>query len=229
MGIGNLQNVLNDYDGGKPVPYAQLYFDTAPDHHASAYNLLSGFGDDSSLYYWRLLGAAADHAPVPDRPRRAEPAERAPDRGRLAGVRPAPAGRGPPVRRPRTRSTAPTPAARSCRCPRTRAALGLALRPGDRLARGSAARVAPALYRGLRGPALDLLIELAARVRTLSGGAAPLIVTSAVSDERYQQLLGVERPAGRRRVVVHDRAPLRRPRAGATRSRRCSTASRRST
>ena len=57
MGIGNLQDVLNDYDGGKPVPYAQLYFDTAPDHHASAYDLISGFGDDSSLYYWRVLGA----------------------------------------------------------------------------------------------------------------------------------------------------------------------------
>ena len=55
-------------------------------------------------------------------------------------------------------------------------------------------KVKPALYRGLRAPALDLLIELAARVRTLSGGAAPLIVTSAVSDERYQQALGVGDP-----------------------------------
>ena len=31
--------------------------------------------------------------------------------------------------------------------------------------------------------ALDLLIELAARVRTLSGGAAPLRVTGAVTDQ----------------------------------------------
>ena len=57
MGIGNLHNVLGAYDGGRPVPYAQLYFDTAPDHHAAAYRLLSGFGDDSWLYYWRVLGA----------------------------------------------------------------------------------------------------------------------------------------------------------------------------
>ena len=57
MGIGNLQDVLDDYDGGRAVPYAQLYFDTAPDHHTSAYDLISGFGDDSSLYYWRVLGA----------------------------------------------------------------------------------------------------------------------------------------------------------------------------
>ncbi|HEY2005803.1 MAG TPA: transglycosylase SLT domain-containing protein, partial [Solirubrobacteraceae bacterium] len=52
MGIGNLRQVLADYDGGQAVPYAQLYFDTAPDHHATAYNLLAGFSDDSSLYYW---------------------------------------------------------------------------------------------------------------------------------------------------------------------------------
>ena len=57
MGIGNLHNVLNAYDGGHAVPYAQLYFDVAPDHNAAAYKLLSGFGDDSWLYYWRVLGA----------------------------------------------------------------------------------------------------------------------------------------------------------------------------
>ena len=53
----------------------------------------------------------------------------------------------------------------------------------------------PALYRGLRPDALDLLIELAARVRTLSKlPASTLTVTSAVSDERYQQQLGVSDP-----------------------------------
>ena len=72
-------------------------------------------------------------------------------------------------------------------------ALGLAYDPGIGSLAGQL-HVSPTLYRGLRGPALDLLIELAARVRSLSGGAAPLIVTSAVSDERYQQLLGVSDP-----------------------------------
>jgi len=52
----------------------------------------------------------------------------------------------------------------------------------------------PALYRGLRAPALDLLIELAARVRKLSG-VAPLIVTNTVSDRRYQRLAGFDDPA----------------------------------
>jgi soluble lytic murein transglycosylase-like protein len=57
MGIGNLQHVLSGYSGGKPVPYVQLYFDTAPDHNSQAYAVLSGFGDDSSLYWWRVLGS----------------------------------------------------------------------------------------------------------------------------------------------------------------------------
>jgi hypothetical protein len=56
-GIGNLQHVLGLYDGGKPVPYAQLYFDTFPDDHTAAYDLLSSLGDDSNLYWWRVLGA----------------------------------------------------------------------------------------------------------------------------------------------------------------------------
>jgi len=71
MGIGNLQQVLSDYNGGNPVPYAQLYFDTAPDHNPATYRLLSGFGDQSSLYYWRVQGAVqvmklADTIPLGD-------------------------------------------------------------------------------------------------------------------------------------------------------------------
>ena len=47
--------------------------------------------------------------------------------------------------------------------------------------------VSPALYYGLQPVALELLIELAARVRSLSGGASPLIVSSAVADRQYQR------------------------------------------
>ena len=57
MGIGNLHQVLDLYDGGRPVPYAQLYFDSAPTRHAAAYRRLSSFGDDSWTYYWRILAA----------------------------------------------------------------------------------------------------------------------------------------------------------------------------
>jgi hypothetical protein len=78
--------------------------------------------------------------------------------------------------------------------PSNAARLGLSYDPGI----GSLAEqlhFPPALYRGLRAPALDLLIELAARVRTLSHDpTSTLTVTSAVSDQRYQQLLGYSDP-----------------------------------
>ncbi|HEY2160334.1 MAG TPA: hypothetical protein VGH24_03435, partial [Solirubrobacteraceae bacterium] len=72
-------------------------------------------------------------------------------------------------------------------------ALGLAYDPGM----GSYASrlgVTRSLYRGLQPVALDMLIELAARVRSLSGGAAPLTVTSTAADRRYQQLIGSNDP-----------------------------------
>ncbi len=192
MGIGNLQQVLGDYDGGRAVPYVQLYFDTAPDNHGAAFRLLSGFGDDSSLYYWRVLGA--EQVMVLYREDRAALArlnslQTATDSAALVLH--------PPDRTPSfatpdqldygyaNRAVIPLPA--------NAAALGLAYDPYM----GSLARrlnVKPALYRGLRPGALDLLIELAARVRALSGGAIPLIVSSTVTDARYQRLLGVSDP-----------------------------------
>lgn len=192
MGIGNLQTVLNDYDGGKAVPYAQLYFDTAPGHHTSAYDLISGFGDDSSLYYWRVLGA--------QQIMRLYRTDRA-ELNRLSSLQTAVDSQAYVLHPPQDVRPFATPDALDeayaqrtvLPLPANAMALGLAYDPGI----GSLApqlKVRPALYRGLRGPALDLLIELAARVRALSGGLAPLTVTSAVSDERYQQLLGVSDP-----------------------------------
>jgi hypothetical protein len=192
MGIGNLQNVLNDYDGGKPVPYVQLYFDTAPDHHSSAYNLISGFGDDSSLYYWRILGAEQImHLYRTDRAALT----------RLSSLQTAIDSQAYVLHPPDQVHPFATPGALDdayahrtiLPLPSNARALGLSYDPEI----GSLApqlKVKRALYRGLRAPALDLLIELAARVRTLSGGAAPLIVTSAVSDVRYQQALGISDP-----------------------------------
>jgi hypothetical protein len=56
MGIGNLQQVIALYGGGRPS-YARLYFDSTPARHAAAYARLAAFGDDSSNYLWKL-GAA---------------------------------------------------------------------------------------------------------------------------------------------------------------------------
>jgi hypothetical protein len=56
MGVGNLQRALSLY-GASDIPYAQLYFDSTPLNHASAWRLLYGLGDDSSTYLWRILAA----------------------------------------------------------------------------------------------------------------------------------------------------------------------------
>src|SRR3954451_505559 len=56
MGVGNLQRALSLY-GTSDLPYAQLYFDSTPLNHASAWQLLYGLGDDSSTYLWRILAA----------------------------------------------------------------------------------------------------------------------------------------------------------------------------
>ncbi len=188
MGIGNLHQVLSDYDGGRPVPYAQLYFDTSPVHHGRAYNLLAGFGDDSSLYYWRVLGAEQIMHLYRT------------DRGALARLSRLQDGSGSDseVLHPPDQTAAfANPSALSAAyqrgavvpLPSNAAALGIAISPGIGSQAGKVG--APAsLYRGLRPVALRMLIELAARVRTLSGGAQPLRLYSAVSDARYQHQIG---------------------------------------
>lgn len=190
MGIGNLRQVLGDYDGGIPVSYARLYFDVAPDRHGAAFRLLAGFGDESSLYYWRLLGAES----VMRLYRRAPGALR-----RLAGLQTAASSNAlvlhPPDRTPAFADAGALSAAYQSRTlvplPANTAALGLGV---DR-AMGAGSGAPRALYRGLRPGALRLLIALAARVRGLAGGAGPLEVTGAVTDQAYVRRAGVGYPA----------------------------------
>ncbi len=188
MGIGNLENVLNAYDNGNVVPYVQLFFDTAPDHDGAAYKLLHSFSDDSLLYYWRVL--AAEHIMHLYRTDRAA-------LSRLSALQTAADSDAevlhPPASTPAFADPGALRAAYESRSvlplPKNASSLGLAYDPSM----GSFAHrhgQPPALYRGLRPPALDLLIELSARVRALSGSSAPLVVSSTVSDKRYQDLLG---------------------------------------
>jgi hypothetical protein len=183
MGIGNLHQVLGDYDGGRPVPYAQLYFDTAPNLHSTAYSLLAGFGDDSSLYLWRLLGA--------EQIMRLYRTDRA-ALSHLASLQTATDSTAFALHPPDRTQTFGTPASLSAGyqskelvpLPRNATQLGLAYNPG--MGSGAGRLGAPrALYRGLRPVALRLLIALAARVRSLSGGASPLIVQTSVADSQY--------------------------------------------
>jgi hypothetical protein len=188
MGVGNLAKVLDEYDSGRTVPYAQLYFDSAPDRHPAAYNLLSGFGDQSSLYYWRVLGAAQImHLYRTDRGELA----------RLSALHAMSASAADVLHPPDQTSVLADPEALArayasgsvVPLPSNASGLGLAYDPGMGALAHKLGKT-PALYRGLAPAALGLLVELAHRVRALSGGAAPLVVTSAVTDGHYQQLLG---------------------------------------
>jgi hypothetical protein len=193
MGIGNLHQVLTDYNGGRSVPYVQLYFDTAPDHHRTAYNLLAGFGDDSSLYYWRLLGAVqimrlyrTDRSALV----------------RLASLQDASDSGAQVLHPPDRTQTFSSPGVLAAAyqdhklvpLPSNAAELGLAVNPQMGSEAGKVSGT-PALYRGLRPVALRLLIAMAARVRALSGGAEPLRVFSTVSDAQYERQAGVDFPA----------------------------------
>ena len=128
MGVGNLQRVLGLYDGGTRVPYAQLYFDSAPDHHAAAYQLLSSFADDSWTYYWRIL--AAEQIMHLYRTDRSALERQATLQGAAGSSRrfsiPLPRHRRSRVRR---RWIAPTRATQSCPCRPTLPALGLRTSP----------------------------------------------------------------------------------------------------
>jgi soluble lytic murein transglycosylase-like protein len=188
MGMGNLQTVLDLYDGGRPVPYAQLFFDTSPEDHAPAYGLLQSFNDDSRLYWWRVLASVQImrlyRTDRPSLERIAELQSAADSNARVLH---------PPDRTQVFVDPSALRAAFATRAvlplPSNPDELGLSYAPSmGGLARrfGEPAR----LYRGLRPAALDLLIELAARVRALSGVSAPLQVVGTVTDRRYAAALG---------------------------------------
>jgi hypothetical protein len=191
MGIGNLRSVLDAYDGGASVPYVQLYFDSAPDRHAKAYQLLSSFGDDSWTYLWRVLAAEQIM-----RLSRTNPGALK----RLATLQVS-AGSAAEVLHPPAQSpefSGPDAVDRAYAShrlvplPANPAALGLAYAPGL----GTVARhfgFSPAVYRGLRPAALAVLSWIGSRVRALSG-TAPLTVTSAAADARYQSYYGYSDP-----------------------------------
>ena len=192
MGLGNLGRVLGAYDGGAAVPYVRLFFDTAPDRHPAAFSVLSGFSDQSWLYYWRVLGAAALMHLY-----RADPSALA----HMATLQTAldssaevlhPPSQTPAYADPRALADAYTSGALRP-LPSNAAQLGLAY--ASSIGDSAQSLHAPAgLYRGLTPTALALLVELAGRVRALAHTRAPLTVTGAVSDLRYQRLLGTQDP-----------------------------------
>jgi hypothetical protein len=198
MGIGNLESVLRDYADARDLEpignvvangdlsWARLYFDASPARHAAAWRRLTGFGDDSQTYYWRVLAAEE----VMRLYRR--------DRDQLSGLarlQNSKASAEEVLHPPDTTNRLRDPAALE-RAWRNRRLQPLPNQPArlhfriDPRMGALAPRLQadPSLYRGLRPEALALLLYLADRVHTLSGEQTPLTVTTTVLDDTYQRL-----------------------------------------
>ncbi|HEX2435819.1 MAG TPA: transglycosylase SLT domain-containing protein [Solirubrobacterales bacterium] len=210
MGIGNLQNVIRAYTGSdgrvtdlvadEGLTYAQLFFDSSPSNNPESWDLLAGFGDESSEYYWKVLASReimrmyrTDRAEL----RRLE---------RLHGAK----ATAEEVFHPRAETEVfddPDELADAWRdgdvvpIPEGER-LGLVLddRVGELAPKLEADR---ALYRGLRPEALRTLILTGGWVRALNEDSGSLIVTSAVRDRSYQKQLGRKNPEATGAYSLH--------------------------
>ncbi|MGH2994374.1 MAG: transglycosylase SLT domain-containing protein [Solirubrobacterales bacterium] len=213
MGIGNLENVIGAYtasnaSGGRTgevvaandLTYARLFFDSSPLRNPDAWDLLSGFGDESSEYYWKVLASREVMRLYRE------------DRGELRRLERLHAAKATAeeVFHPRTETEAfddPEELAAGWRdgdvvpIPDGEE-LGYVV--GEQLAEvASELEADPALYRGLRPEALEVLVRMAGWVRVLNGGAGSLTVTSAVRDREYQRELGNQNPEATDAYSLH--------------------------
>jgi hypothetical protein len=201
MGIGNLQTALRLY-GDDDASYARLYFDSTPLKHAAAYDKLASLGDDSATYLWRIAAAKEimrlyrsdpsqlDRISVLQNDKSSaeevlHPGDRTQRFATPDQLRAAYAG-GAIVVLPHAAKLAED---------------GLRIDPGM-------GELAPrlhehrTLYRGLRAPAIALLEYLGAGVKAISG-QSPLVVTSTVRDQRYQELLLASDPEATPNYSLH--------------------------
>jgi hypothetical protein len=213
MGIGNLESVIGAYVGGgeggsvaevvdrEQLSYAKLFFDSSPLRHPAAWEILGDLGDDSSTYLWRVLSA-----------REILRLYRG-DRERLRRL----------ISLHGAKATSeevfhPEDATRTFADPDELAA---AYDDGDLVAiprdRKLGFRISSqlgeladdvgadrSLYRGLRPEAVATLIYMAGRVRAISGHERErLIVSSAVRDRSYQELLVESNPEATPNYSLH--------------------------
>jgi Transglycosylase SLT domain len=186
MGVGNLQRALAAY-GKRSIPYAQLYFDSSPLRHPKAWRILSGLGDDSATYFWRVL-AARDVMRLYRKDPKALAREAVLQSHKASAEE---------VLHPRedTKVYADPGALRKARSSGELRVLsarelgGYGVRIDPRMGE-LATRLGqqPALYRALRPEALAVLEAIGGATRAISG-TGPLTVTSTARDERYQRLL----------------------------------------
>jgi hypothetical protein len=209
MGVGNLTNVIYAFTGAttdtyvpdlveeQDLTWTQLFFDTSPDSHSLAHDLLAELGDDSPTYYWRVLAAREIMRLYRE------------DRERLQELDLLHRSKSsheevlhPPAE---TERFADADALREAwdagdlhPLPDDPGRLGFAI---DASMGELASRLGQqqTLYRGLRAEALALLVYMSGRVQDISGATRPLRVTSTLRDDEYQELL-----RGRNREAAQD-------------------------
>ena len=200
MGIGNLQSVLSAY-GDTKAGYPQLFFDSTPLRHATAWAKLQRLGDDSATYFWRVLAAARIM-----RLYHSDPAQL----HRLAALQTA-KGSQEEVFHPLSETKvfdAPSDIADARRSSYLTALPGTPVRLGfviDTRMGELAPKLgqAPALYHALRPAALALARYVGGGVRVISGSPAALTMSSSVRDRRYQALLGLTNPEATHAYSLH--------------------------
>jgi soluble lytic murein transglycosylase-like protein len=202
MGIGNLESVLSAYGGDdtSKLTYPEVFFNSSPDSHSEAYELLAGFGDESSLYLWKVLGSKDILAQWRDDPDSlAATAALATNKATLEEVY-HPSNETEVLEEPDDIADAtndgdlvPLP---------DDPVLGWEPDP-DIGQFATELDQTPELYRALKPGALATLTYIGGVVRNLSGSATPLQVTSAVRDRSYQDLLVQNNPQATEEYSLH--------------------------
>lgn len=183
LGVRNLARAA----AGQPLPFATLYFGSAPDRNTNVWRRLVSRGDVAHDYYWKVL--AAQRVMRLYRGNRAALVYEAHLQARKNSSE--------EVMHPRSstqRFYSPRDLVHAWRThelraiPRNASATHIAIGPyfaqlAHRLGRSQR------LYRGLRPEARDVLLFIGARVQQLSHARRPLILTSAVRDNVYQRVL----------------------------------------
>ena len=182
-GIGRIRGAVRAFGGEGTPSYAELYFGSAPRRHRATWLRLAATGD----YYWKVLAAKRLM-----RLYRTDPSALSYEAGLQARKNSA-----EEVLHPRYRTSrfaSPRAIARAWRhhvlrtIPRNprRTHVALAASFGDQAHKLGRSR---RLYRGLRPATLDVLLYIGRHVHSLSGARKPLILTSALRDNRYQRVL----------------------------------------
>jgi hypothetical protein len=201
MGIGNLESVIEAYEGdSEDLSYAQLFFDSAPDLNPEAYEILSGFADDSSLYLWRILASERIMRQWRnDREKLERTADLATQKATLEELY-HPEDETEVFEDPGAVEAATDGGALLPLPAEGRVGWAVDEQMGElapRLERE------PDLYRALRPEALATLAFMGATVERLSEAEAPLRVTSAVRDLEYQALLAASNPEATQEYSLH--------------------------